>query len=92
MTATLTGDDLVAYNKALDFKNQGVKKFQAKDNAAALDLMGKSFDEIKKVQNPNQESKTLQANICQNTALIYKITEDFANSLKLSEKALEVDP
>ena len=75
----------------MELKNQGVKLFQGRDTNGAQKTMGEALDEMTKIKSPNQESKTLQGNICQNMALVYKQTDDFTNSLKMSEKALEAD-
>ena len=89
---TLTGEDLAAYNKAFELKNQGVEKFKAQDKEAAKKLMHESLEELKKIQAADKTVNVLQSTICQNMALIHKQAEEFADSLKMSEQALEYDP
>ena len=82
----LAGDDLAAYNKALDLKNQGVKQFQQKNKDEAKKLMHEALDEMKKIQDrSDKEVGVLQGNICQNISLIHKQSEEFVDSLKMSE-------
>ena len=82
----LTGDDLAAYNKALDLKNQGVKQFQQKNKDDAKKLMHEALENMKKIQDRSEkEVGVLQGNICQNVALIHKQSEEFSDSLKMSE-------
>ena len=69
----LAGDDLAAYNKAHDLKNQGVKAFQQKNKDEAKKLMHEALDEMKKIQDrSDKEVGVLQGNICQNISLIHK--------------------
>lgn len=82
----LAGDDLAAYNKALELKNQGVKQFQQKNKDEAKKLMHEALTEMNKIKDRSEkEVGTLQGNICQNVALIHKQSEEFADSLKMSE-------
>ena len=59
----------------------------------AKELTREALKEINKVgDSTNTEVVVLKSNICQNLAQFHKQSSEFAESLKMSEQALEANP